>query len=302
MRIFITGATGFVGINTVFELSKKHELFLLVRNIDKARFFEGLGNVRLISGDVVDFKADISENFDAIIHIAGRIKADNLQKLYQTNVDGCKNIALFAKQKGIRNIVYLSSLAARGPDERGYPVSNYGNSKRLGELEFLKLHFDSNLKILRPPIIYGPYDRGMLDVFRISKTGFFPVLERVYSLVHVFDVVKAIEKLLYVNRQSAKIYYISGGDLTMEQLAKKLFEAFLKKGRIIKMPEIVIPLLRVLSHEGSPLTKDKLRELKATKWLCDNTELYRDTNFLPEIDHDDGLRKTALWYEEHGWL
>ena len=50
------------------------------------------------------------------------------------------------------------------------------------------------------------------------------------------------------------------------------------------------------------LTRDKLRELRQPNWVCDHAALNADTGWTPAVPLAEGMRLTAAWYQEHGWI
>ncbi|WP_022670209.1 NAD-dependent epimerase/dehydratase family protein [Hippea alviniae] len=302
MKILLTGATGFVGINAVNYLKKKHEVVAFLRDKSKAKVLNG--DVEITIGDIVD-KESIDraiKGVDAVVHIGGLINASNLEKLYLTNRIGSRNIAQACIENGINNIVYISSLAARGPDGFQNPVSHYGCSKRLGELEFIHRCYNGNLKIIRPPIIYGPYDKGCFELFRMAKRGILPKLNRRYSFVFIDDFVKAIEKLLNLETSRPEIFYISGSKAKTDRINRALFNAVSKSGIEIPIPDAFIGVFSLLKFESKVFSKDKIREIRPKAWTCNNDKLFERTKFKPSVEIEEGFKITARWYKEHGWL
>ena len=302
MRILVTGATGFVGINTVNYLKGKHEIVAFLRDKSKAEVLNG--DVEVAVGNVLD-KESLNRavnGVDAVVHIGGLINATNLERLYQINRIGSKNVAEVCIENGINNIVYVSSLAARGPDGFTTPVSHYGHSKRLGELEFIHRCYNRNLKIIRPPIIYGPYDKGCIDLFKMAKIGILPKLNRRYSLVFIDDFVKAIEKLLDLETNKPEIFYISGSKAESGRINRALFDAVSKKGVEIPIADALIGLSMFLKIESKAFSKDKIREIKPKAWTCNNEILFKRTKFKPSVEIEEGFKITARWYKKHGWL
>ncbi len=309
MRIFLTGATGFVGINTVFRLKKRYDLTLLVRNPKKAEVLFGK-DVRVIKGDLHDEKAikEAAKDADCVLHIAGLIKSTDPKELYRVNRDGSKNIARITAEYGIKNVIYISSLAARGPDGVNHPISHYGYSKRLGEYEFLKYHAHSDLKILRPTIVYGPYEKWFFTMFKAAKRGFaLTIRDVLFSFVHVYDVTKAIELLINHRSKKPVVYTISDGSAYFwDEVMGYLFEIMkVKQGLLIPLPKGFLKIAATFANllgDKAPITPDKVREIDVQGWCCGFDDLYSDTGFYPGFTLEDGLRHTYDWYRSHGWL
>ncbi len=309
MNILITGATGFVGVNAVKYLSKDNNVVALVRDTEKADRLFASENVKIVQGDILDQDSILSalNGIDSVLHIAGLIKSRCSDELYRVNRVGASNVASAVKQSGINNIVYLSSLAARGPLENQQPVSHYGYSKRFGELEFFKYLYDKNLKILRPPIIYGPYEREFFTLFKLAKLGVMPVLEDRYcSFIYIYDLIIAIEGLLKMDACKPKVYHISdGGNYSWDDVADLMFKTVEKSGFKLKMNHNRAKFVAYLTYflkDKAPFTFDKIREIQVKSWVCDYYELNNDTGFLPKYTLIDGLKRTFEWYVKNRWL
>ncbi len=120
MKVFVTGATGFVGAHSALALLKAgHQVRLLVRNADIAkRWFAQQGHAvdDLLVADIRDEKLirPTMQGCDAVLHAAAIVALDpaRAQETYDNNVQGMKAVIGTACELGICNIVYVSSLSA----------------------------------------------------------------------------------------------------------------------------------------------------------------------------------------------
>ncbi len=309
MSILITGATGFVGINATKELSKKYNVSVLVRDVTKAKHLFG-NSVNIVEGNILDYRSveQAMKNIRTVLHIAGLIKSHNKNNLYSINRVGSGNIALAAKNMGIQNVIYISSLAARGPDDKNSPVSHYGYSKLHGEYEFIRYLYNADLKILRPPIIYGPFEREFFRLFKMAKSGILPVLNnKLFSFLYVEDLVYAIEKLIDLKTNRPRIYHISDGEKhSWSEAADCIFKTINKKnGLKINLPlssAHIIAYATYLLKDRAPFTIDKINEMKVSGWTCGYENLKKDINFTPRYSIEEGFEKTFRWYKDNGWI
>jgi nucleoside-diphosphate-sugar epimerase len=310
MNILITGSTGFVGVNAAKTLAKKHKVFALIRSVNKAEPLLDNKHISIIRGDILDFNSlkSAMDGVDAVLHIAGLIKSHNVDNLYLINKQGSLNVAEAAKAANIENIVYISSLAARGPSEINQPVSHYGYSKRYGEYEFIKRFAQKNLKILRPPVIYGPYEKEFFTLFKMAKLGIFPVLkDRRCSFVHIEDLVWAIDRLIELKVDGVKIYHISDGkSYSWDEVANYIFNAVGRKsGFKLNMNYKRAKLIAYLTYflkDKAPFTFDKINEIKALSWSCGYEDLSHDIGFSPKYTIEKGFKQTYEWYVGNGWI
>jgi nucleoside-diphosphate-sugar epimerase len=249
------------------------------------------------------------------------------------NAGGVEAVAAAcADRAGSPVLVVVTSLAAAGPcaaDESRVegdlpaPVSNYGRSKLAGEQATARYAGGVPISIVRPPIVFGPGDRGVLEMFRpIARWGFHVVPgrgERRYSLVYVDDLV---EGLLLVAEKGERvphggspigqgIYYIAGEDrLTYAQLGQAIATALGKKPpTVIRLPG---PLARFVGVGGDVMgwirrrpgwvSGDKITEALAGSWTCSAAKARTQLGWSPGASLDDRLRETAQWYRQAGWL
>ena len=118
MKIFLTGATGFVGHHVARELAAQGaDLRLLVRKSSNLANLEGIPGETHV-GDLSD-PASIKpalEGCDALMHVAAdyRLWIPDPQAMYRANVDGTRELLRLAREAGVRRVVYTSSVATMG--------------------------------------------------------------------------------------------------------------------------------------------------------------------------------------------
>jgi nucleoside-diphosphate-sugar epimerase len=219
MKVLVTGATGFVGSHLAEVLrSKGDEVTALVRSPSKASALDALG-VRLIPGDLDDpgSLARAVEGQDVVFHVAGLVAARDEEEFLRVNRDGTASLAAAAARARVGRLVYVSSMAAGGPTDKGRaltgnepprPVTAYGRSKLAGE----KAVTEGPLPwvIMRPPTVYGPRDREVLKVFRMARWGVAPVFgdgSQELSAVHGADLAEALIAAGTATGTTGKVYY-----------------------------------------------------------------------------------------------
>ena len=169
-KIFITGATGFIGGRLAERLILEHGLQVraLVRNFAHASRLARLP-VEMVGGDVLD-----PESLDQAIHgcqvvfhcAYGNIGDSNYQR--KVNVEGTENVIKAALKHGVQRFVYISTVSVYGScpkddvDETApyqYSKDVYSDSKIDAEKLAFRYHHEQDLPlvVLQPTVVYGPY-------------------------------------------------------------------------------------------------------------------------------------------------
>ncbi len=208
MKTLITGANGFIGKHLAQNLlARGHEVRGMVRREAARKDLEALG-VEVVRGDVTQAEtlASCLADVDAVFHLAGLVKALSYEEFLQVNEGGVDNIArACAQQQSPPVLVLASSLAASGPApgdaprteiDPPCPVSNYGRSKRAGELAAERWAAEAPITIVRPPIVFGEGDPNTCRLFRpIAHHGLLaaPGMQtRKFSVIHADDLSLAL--------------------------------------------------------------------------------------------------------------
>jgi len=301
LRLAITGGTGFVGSHLLdVATAAGHSVAALTRREQPER-----ERVDWIAGDLSSRNAleQLVRDADGVIHVAGTINASNAAGFEEGNVAGTLAMLAAATAGGIHRFVHVSSLAAREPK-----LSLYGASKERAEALVMSSGLD--WAIVRPPAVYGPGDKETLELFRMAKLGLMlmPPKGRV-SVIHADDLARLLVALAHA---SAPVNWLiepddgKPGGWTHREFAKALAEAIGTKAAVISSPGI---LLRLAAHadqlfrgEKAKLTTDRAAYFSHRNWVVEPKRAALPELWRPEIDTVRGLRDTAAWYREKGWL
>ena len=301
MKIAVTGGTGFVGSHVIdAALVAGHQLNALTRREQPER-----QGVSWIGGDLSSREAleRLVNGVDAVIHVAGTISGRSAAAFEAGNVAGTLAMLAAATAGGVHRFVQVSSLAAREPK-----LSLYGASKMKGEELVIRSGLD--WAIVRPPAVYGPGDREMLELFRMAKLGIMlmPPRGRV-SVIHVHDLARLLLALADLAAPANCLIEPDDGrpgGWTHREFAKALAAAVGAKAAVLSSPGILLRLAaradQLLRGEKAKLTADRAAYFSHHDWVVEPKRAPSAELWRPQVDTMQGLAGTAAWYRDHGWL
>ena len=242
MKIFLTGATGFVGHHVALALADQGaDLRLLVRKTSNLKNLEGIRGESVV-GDLLEPESLCAglEGCDAVMHVAAdyRLWIRDPQSMYRANVEGTRELLRMAREAGVPRVVYTSSVATMHFRTDGLvinedtPVSlkdmvgHYKRSKFLAEQEAIKAaQGGQQVMILNPTTPIGPNDAKPTPTGRIFVdflNGKFPAyMDTGLNLVDVAEVARTHVAALTVGKPG-KRYILGGENLTLKQILDKM--------------------------------------------------------------------------------
>ncbi len=329
MKILVTGANGFVGSHLCEKLLLDgHQVFALVRTPAKFKV-PAHQNLKILKGDLdletLSWVNELPLELDSVIHTAGIVHNFNTDEFFRINAEGTLHLINNLKTRFNKlHFILISSLAAAGPslshqkrseDDLDFPVSLYGKSKKQAE-NLLKQAAPNEytLSVVRPPMVIGPRDPAVLDIFKMVKSRFILLpglnsLSKKYSFVCVYDLVQTITSILYQKKEN--LYYSSSPTtVTFEDIIVAIKKAMNRK--IIFYLPFPIFLIRLLSkilalvnHFFSlevRLTPDKVYELEALNWTCDSKKSEDELSQTYHYDLERTIKVTFDDYKKSNWI
>ena len=166
--------------------------------------------------------------------------------------------------------------------------------------------------IVRPPTIYGPRDREVLELFRAARWGVVPMppKEGRSSLIHVDDLARLLLALVPAARNvSGKVFEPDDGKpggWSQYELARAIGWAVGRRPWVLHLPQRTLE--RVAWADGrlrgarAKLTRDRVSYMCHPDWVVRERARVPARLWRAEIESRSGLQATAQWYREAGWL
>ena len=324
-RVFLTGATGFVGRHVARALREDRWSVraLCRRSPSAAAGAPADPGFETVVGDLsstAELEAGLAD-CEAIVHVAGLVKARTLEEYRLVNRRGTERLVRAGLSRAPNALFLLvSSQAAAGPardgrpvteDDPARPVSWYGVSKREGE-EAVASDWRGPWIILRPGVLYGPGDRGLLTYFRLAASGWLPIpaartrIQMGAVEEFALAVARALRRPDLAGRRG---FLCDPAPLALRDLGLALATLPARRPRLVPIPNTVVRLAGLfetvresLTGRSRPFNADKARELLAGDWLCDPTPMRTDLALPAPAPLAEGLRQAWDWYRAAGWL
>jgi uncharacterized protein YbjT (DUF2867 family) len=269
MKIFVTGATGFVGQEVLKQLhTAGHQIRILARNpaSQTAQAVAGRFQVEIQPGTLFDREALEKgvAGMNAVIHLVGIISEVGENTFQHVHVQGTQNVVAAVQRAGIERYIHMSALGTR-PDGR----SRYHQSKWLAE-EAVR-QSDLDYTIFRPSLIFGRNDQFVTLFMKIIR--FLPVIpimarEGVYlQPIAVEEVAAAFARSVSTPKSIGEIYDLCGPErLTFRQIIDAICKSMRRKRIKLGIPlslsqklasslEFIFPRL---FKKAPPLNRDQL--------------------------------------------
>ena len=281
MKVFLTGATGFVGSYILKRLiDDNHTVRCLVRKVGTGSIFNHQ-SVVAVTGDVTrpDTLNGKLDGCDAVIHLVAIIKENKKINITfeRLNYLSTQNMVEAAKQQGVKRFIYMSALGADVNGETPY-------YRTKGRAEITVKQSKLLYTIFRPSFIFGPGDAvySMLaKVIKSSPFGIMPVFgngDYLHQPVSVYNVADAFVSCIQKSETINKIYEIGGPKpLSYNKQLETLGEIVGKKIRKIKLPLFLAqPIVKIAGiFPFSPIDIDKFKMLIKNN-IADNSLLLKD--------------------------
>lgn len=224
-RLFVTGATGFVGRHLLSRLAaqdRDREMVALVRG-EGGRAIPGPAPLRVVVGDLrrPESYAAALDGVHTVIHVAATTGAASESDHFAVNAEGTRALAERAAAAGVRRFVLVSSIAVTFPDTRRYP---YARSKQAAEQAVRRLGI--GWIIVRPTIVLGRGSPVLAGLRRLAGLRIIPIFgpgtARVQP-IDVDDLAILLTTILEAEALAGEIVELGGPEvLTIEELLQEI--------------------------------------------------------------------------------
>lgn len=303
MEILITGGAGFIGSHILAQLQGRRDMDVVVfDNLSSGSKEHVPAGMELVEGDICDEAAVdalfADHHFDAVIHLAAQtmvpFSVDHPAEDCRINLEGVLHVLEACRIHGTGHILFSSSAAVYGDNlhiplketERLVPTSPYGITKMTTE-HYLRVYhelYGMDATVFRFANVYGERqgekgEGGVVSIFckLLSQRQGITVFgdgNQTRDFVYAGDIAQAIIRALPL-----KGYHTMNVSIGQETSINDLIRSF------EKAVGYTVPV-----QYTAPRTGDILRS------VLSNEALKRDLGFVPEMDLEEGIRRTYDWY------
>jgi nucleoside-diphosphate-sugar epimerase len=314
-NINVIGGSGFIGTRLVQRLRGKEQLSIQITDKAPSKAHPELvkfGDVR----SVVQLRASIS-NESVIVNLAAEHRDDirPLSLYDEVNIGGAKNICAVAREKGVKNIIFTSTVAVYGftpigTDESGTiaPFNDYGRTKFEAEQVFKTWQAEApterTLVIIRPTVVFGEQNRGnVYNLLRQIASGKFIMVgpgENRKSMAYVENIVAFIEYSMSF-KPGVHIYnFIDKPDFTMNALVANVNRILVRPEQIgFRLPFAVgyligkgFDLVAAITGKRFAISSIRVKKFCANSFY--NTAIDK-TGFVPPVPLEQALSQTVRY-------
>ncbi|WP_042268700.1 UDP-glucose 4-epimerase family protein [Paraburkholderia heleia] len=312
-HVLITGANGFVGRALCVAFSRAgHSTTGLIRQPGgcvagtQEWVHTGMNFAGLPEAWPAALQVDCVVHLAARVHFMQDVASDPLAEFRATNVDGTLRVAKAAHAKGVRRMVFVSSVKAMAEADEGHPLREdapplpqdpYGQSKYEAERALIQYGKESGLEvvIVRPPLVYGPGVRANFLRLMTAISQGLPLplgaIRAKRSLVYVENLADALVHCATDRRAEGQCFLVADGDdLTVAELAHSLARHLQAPARFLPVPSGWLRLAGRLTGRSAQV--DRL----IGSLQVDTDHIRTVLDWRPPFSTDQGLAATARWY------
>lgn len=318
MKIFITGASGFVGGAATRRLVEAgHAVRAMSRSPASDERLQALG-AEPVRGDLETVTAAQLGDSEVVIHCAAFVEAWGAADAWErANVGGTRNMLRAAREAGVRRFIHIGTEAAlvhgqdlQRVDER-YPLafdSPYPYCRTKARAEQLVREANAPAAgfvtlVLRPRFIWGPGDATLLPIIlQMARSGGWVWIDggrALTSTTYIGNLVQAIELALTAGRPGEAYFILDEGERSLREMISAMAAA-----AGVSLPDKALPgwlaaaggalcewLWRTFSLKGAPpLTRHAAMVMRRECTLVGDKARV-ELGYVPQVSVEEGLRR-----------
>ncbi len=328
MSVLITGATGFTGKNLLkFLLDNDEQVNVIVRDKKKLGELVNHKNINVFQGNIYD-KEVVNKSMAGVkkvFHVAAIYRTSGIpdQVYWDTHVKGTNLLMEAALKEGVEKFVHTSTVGVHGDVGLGKSVNEnapyspgdiYQETKLEAELNVHKFHKEKGLPIsvIRPTAIYGPGDLRLLKLFKMAVMKKTPILGNGkinYHMVYIDDLIQGFMLAAEVDVAIGESFIIGGDEIqNLNTLLDTIGEIMGKTVSKIYLPAKPFQILGTITEKictpigiSPPIYRRRVDFFTKSR-AFDISKAKSIMGYKPKISLKEGLRKTAEWYKNNGYL
>lgn len=320
MKIYVTGASGFVGGAVVQALKTEHEILAMSRSQKTDAKIESLG-ARAVRAQLGWVSPDSLQGVDVIVHCAAYVEEWGPWKAYwDANVDGTKQLLAAAKTAGVRRFVHIGTEAALF---HGQPLNDVDETYPLAldspyPYSRTKAHAEKAVReanetgfetiVLRPRMIWGPEDQTLLPAIADKvRNGAFAWIDggkTKTSTTFIGNLVHAIELSLTMGR-GGEAYFVldDGGPVVLRDFVTELLAAAGVSAPTRSVPSALARPIAYASEKlyrampflpGAPPVTRFVVDMMAADCVLIDKKIRAEMGYAPPTSMQDGLRALKI--------
>jgi nucleoside-diphosphate-sugar epimerase len=327
MKIFITGASGFIGKQLAEKLADdNHEVVVLLRDISKVNEFINK-RIKGVSGDIFDTNKLKSgmKDCDWVFHLAAFTKpsANDPTISYRTNVTGTINVIEAARENGVKKVILTSTAGTLGYSHDGLPVdeatnrnpvynTEYERTKSLAEKIAIEYCSDKiDIVIVNPTRVFGPgkltISNSVTKIIKLYICGIWRIIpgdgESIGNYVFIDDVVSG-HILAARSGISGERYILGGENLSYKDFFRitgvvsgRRRKLFLLSERSLKGIIRLAGLYSRIMGNPAVITEGWIdKYLK--NWIVSSNKAQSRLNYKI-TPFEEGIKRTLLWLKSN---
>jgi nucleoside-diphosphate-sugar epimerase len=327
MKIFITGASGFVGSHLAMTLARSgHEVWILLRDPTRSGAFIESG-ISVIYGDLSDTeKLRIGMyGCDWVFHLAAFTKPVSKDRdlPYRTNVTGTLNVLEAAKARSVKKVIITSSAGTLSYSRDGLPVTEETNNNQVYHTEYERTKAFSEVAareyntanmdvvIVNPSRIYGPgnltISNSVTRIISLYGRGVWRIIpgngEAIGNYVYIDDVISGLI-LAAMHGKGGERYILGGDNLSYNEFFNIIGAVFGRKRKLwmLKEPCLkrIVRIARIYSSitRNPPFISEEWIDKYLHNWILSSNKAQTQLNYKI-TPFREGAEKTILWLKSN---